>query len=115
MAVIDNALMRDAAVTAAGTTQADAAAVKVKHALVTSIVAGAGVVLQELFCSVHAEGSVHNGVAAAGAAETGQALLIYPWSGAAFNGQAVNLPLTLPAGSGCRWVYFSPTKIGITY
>ena len=115
MAVLDNALLRATGVAGAGTTQATATAISAKHVLTAEVTAGAGVVLQQQFCSEHQEGTIHNGSASAGAASTGAALLVYPGSGAAFNGQTTDLPLTLPSGKGCRWVYFNPTTIGVIY
>ena len=115
MASLDNPDLRATGISGAGTTQATATALRHKHVLTAEITAGAGVILQQQFCSEHAEGTIHNGSAAAGAASTGAALLVYPWVGAAFNGQAANTALTLPAGKGCRWVYFNATTIGIIY
>lgn len=115
MAVIDNAQLRTTSFAPAGTTQATATAVAHKHVLTASFTQGAGAVLQQQFCATMEEGTIHNGSAAAGAVSTGQSLLIYPWSGAAFNGQAANKALTLPAGKGCRWVYLNSTTIGIIY
>lgn len=115
MATIDDAALRDTAVSAVGTTQATATPIKVKHAMTSEVTAGAGVVLVEYNCAKMSQGTIHNGSAAAGAVSTGAALLIYPWSGAAFNGQAVDSPLSLPAGMGCHWVYLNSAKIGIIY
>ena len=103
--------LRSAGVAAAGTTQATAATVLFKHALVTTVGAGSGVVLQEYFCSNNQAGTIFNGASPL----TGENLLIYPWSGATFNGQTADRPLSLPAGKGCMWVYLNSTTIGIIF
>lgn len=115
MAVLDNPDLRNTAVAAAGTTQTDATVITWETVLVPTITQGAGVVLKEQFCVTAKRGRIYNGAAAAGATSTGQSLLVYPWSGAAFNGQTVDQPLTLPAGTGMMWEYLTSTKIGILY
>lgn len=112
MAVISNAELRGTALTPAGTTQSDAANVGRRHAQTdTSFTAGAGVILKELTCQQFEWGTLFNGASSV----SGPALLVYPWSGASFNGQTANAALTLPAGSGCMWVYLNSTTIGIIY
>lgn len=108
MAIHDLVDLRSTTVAAAGTTQADATKIQHKHSLVATVAAGAGVVLQQDWSAVREQGTIFNGAAAT-------ALLVYPWSGASFNGQTADLPLTLPAGAGCHWVYFSTTNIGVIF
>ena len=96
-----------AAVTAAGTTQGTATTLKSNHSLVTVVADGAtGVILKayppgEVF-------SVANGDAA-------QSLLVYPPSGAAFNGQTANDPITLPVGFCAMGRVISNTVILVTF
>jgi hypothetical protein len=108
MALIDVPEHRATALAPAGTTQADAALVKSKHALVASFTAGAGVKLQELMSAQFEWGTIFNG-------DSADAVLVYPWLGAAFNGRTANDPLTLPAGKGAMWVYLNATTLGVIY
>jgi hypothetical protein len=108
MAVLDVPEHRATALAPAGTTQADAALIKTKHALVASFTAGAGIRLQQSQSASFEWGTVFNG-------DTADAVLVYPWSGAAFNGQTADQPLTLPAGKGAMWVYLNATTLGLIY
>jgi hypothetical protein len=108
MAVLDVPEHRATALSPAGTTQSDAALVTTKHAIVASFTAGAGIVLQQQQCAIFEWGTIFNG-------DSADAVLIYPWSGAAFNGQATNDPLTLPAGKGAMWVYLNTTTLGVIF
>jgi hypothetical protein len=108
MAILDVPESRATALAPAGTGQSDAALIKTKHALVASFTAGAGIRLQQSQAAKDEWGTVFNGDAA-------DAVLIYPWSGAAFNGQAANAPLTLPAGKGAMWVYLNATTLGVIF
>ncbi len=86
---------------AAGTTQGTAAAVTAFHCYVTTVAAGAGVILLQ-----RAPGSEYS-LCNAGA----NALLVYPWSGASFNGATADAPLTLPV-NGAAWIkVISSTKL----
>lgn len=96
-----------AAVTAAGTTQGTATTLTTNHSLVTVVTDSAnGVILKayppgEVF-------SVANGDAA-------QSLKVYPPSGAAFNGQTANDPITLPVGFAAFGRVLSNTVIIVTF
>jgi len=92
--------------TSSGTTQATAATLLADHAVVESVASGAGVILKpahggEAF-------SVANG-------DASDALLIYPPSGASFNGAAADTPLTLPPQRAAYFVFVSATKINAIY
>ena len=106
--------LRSTSVVAAGTTQATATVITHRFATVADgITLGAGVVLTEANCNNFGWGTIANGELAAGASESGASLLVYPWSGASFNGQAADTPLNLEAGKTCMWVYMSSTQIQV--
>lgn len=93
----------DVAVTlaAAGTTQGTATPVSAYHCHVTTCAAGAGVIL----VAVGPDG--HYTIAN----DTSNALLVYPWSGAAFNGATANLPASIPAHAAGMFKPINATKI----
>lgn len=90
-----------ATLSAAGTNQATATEVTAYHCYVTTVAAGSGIVLLK-----RAPGSEYS-VANAGA----NALLVYPWSGAAFNGATADLPLSIPVNGAAWFKVISATKI----
>jgi hypothetical protein len=108
MAVLDVPEHRATALSPAGTSQTDAAPITTKHALVASFTAGAGIRLLQKQSAEFEWGTIFNG-------DSEDAVLVYPWSGAAFNGQAANAPLTLPAGKGAMWVYLNATTLGVIF
>lgn len=91
----------DTAGTAAGSTQSDATELTSDWVAVTTCTLGQGVKLKE--SPFPSPKGVSN--------ESTTNLLVYPWSGAAFNGETANDPLTLPAGSAAIFFCFSSTKI----
>ena len=91
---------------AAGTTQATATAVTADHVLVTTVVGADGVRL--VGQPDGAECSVAN-------ATTTDGLLVYPPTGAAFNGQTANDPINLPEGKAAWFKYLTSTKILAVY
>lgn len=91
-----------ATLSAAGTTQSDAAAVTAAHVYVTTVGAGAGVKL------VAREAGFNFSVANAQGAN---ALLVYPWSGASFNGATADLPVNIPANGAAWFKVVTATKI----
>lgn len=108
MAVLDVPEHRALSLAPAGTAQSDAAPVSTQHSLVASFTAGAGIRLQQFQCAGFEWGTIFNG-------DSADAVLVYPWAGAAFNGQTANDPLTLPAGKGAMWVYLNATTLGVIY
>lgn len=90
-------------VTATGTTQATAAICPADHVEVTVVTASnRGVILTE---------SAFGHIKSVINADSTETLFIYPWVGAAINGQAANLYLALPPGRGALFMCMSPTKI----
>lgn len=91
------------AVTATGTTQAGAAPMPAGFAIVDTVTSSAdGVILR-------AQGPMTvSGVANTDSADN---LMVYPWSGASFNGGTADLPLTLPPNKSALFVEMSSTKI----
>lgn len=116
MAVIDVPQNRGTARTPAGTTTTDATLMhRQQEQTDTAFTQGAGVKLQETIAAKYGWGTVFNASGAAGVSATGQSLLVYPWTGAAFNGQAVDTPVSVPAGAGMMWVFLTSTKVGVIY
>lgn len=111
MAVIDNAALRNTSFAPAGTTQATATAVQDKVVLTATFgITANGAVLVEKNCADLGFGTIYNGNA-----DTGSNLYVYPWSGAAFNGQSANSAVIVPPGKGMRWEYLTSTKIGVIF
>ena len=90
------------AVAAAGTTAATATIAPADHIEVTTATVNQGVILTEK--SAPALKSVIN--------STTVAIKVYPWSGAAFNGQTANAAILLNPGGMAWFMCHSPTKIG---
>lgn len=86
----------------AGTTQATASSCLADHVSVPTVTAGAGVIL-----------TPGNGgdIRTVTNADQDSELLVYPPSGAAFNGITADLPLTLPSAKAALFVFTSPTTI----
>lgn len=91
------------AVTATGTTVADAYAIKADVTQFTTVTSGTGAIIPASL-PVHSEIRIYN----AGA----YALSIYPPTGGYINGGAVNTAVSLPAGEGCLISRLSATKFG---
>ena len=93
--------------TAAGTTQGTATTATADHIEVTTVTSSDyGVILKA--GSAGQDRSVIN-------ADATEVLYVYPWSGAAFNGQTADAPLALPAGRAAWFKILSPTKIVAIY
>lgn len=90
-----------ATLTAAGTNQGTATAVTAYHTVVTTVSFGSGVALTK--CAPGREFSIAN----AGA----NALRIYPWADAAFNGATANDPISIPINGAAWFKVISATKI----
>lgn len=99
-------------VTAAGTTQGTATTLPANHCIVTTVTDAAnGVVLKAL-----ARGEVFSVANGDGAgAVGGQALKVYPPSGASFNGMTANDPITLPPGFCAQGRFVSNTAIMVSF
>jgi len=91
----------------AGTTQATATLCTADNVSVTTVTAGQGVILAT--GNAFQMRSVGNHTSAA----TGTSLLVYPPVGSAFNGQAANLALNLPAGRAAIFLFLSSTAINV--
>lgn len=87
---------------AAGTTQATANTTLADHVMVTTVTAGAGVILHA--GNADEERSVVNATSTDG-------LMVYPPVGGAFNGAAANAALELPARSGARFRFYNALTI----
>ena len=88
--------------TTAGSTQATATDMLADHVSVPTVGSGEGIILpaanaSDFFTATNADDDNN--------------LLVYPPSGAAFNGKTVNTPLDLPPGAAALFVFTSPTKI----
>lgn len=92
----------DASVSAAGSSSSDATTLPANHCWVDTVTSGQGVIIPAI-----AEGEVFS-VANADSTED---LLVYPPSGASFNGATADAAITLPAASACWGRFVSPTKI----
>jgi hypothetical protein len=93
----------EAAQSAAGTTSATATTLKADHNWVATVTDAAnGVILKAA-----PPGSVLSAVNA----DAGQAMNVYPWSGANFNGATADLPVTLPPNTSALFFVHSNTKI----
>lgn len=90
-----------ATLSAAGTTQGTATAVTAYHCCVTTCAAGAGVILTAV--GPDGQFTISN--------HTSNALLVYPWSGAGFNGATANLPASIPAHGAGVFKPINSTKI----
>ena len=90
--------------TAAGSSQSDAQPLAAGMVEVTAVGAGEGVLLR-------AQGP--GTISVVSNADDTQALNVYPWSGAAFNGKTANLPLVLAYGDAAMFVEISATKIAV--
>lgn len=111
MAIIDGASSRNTSFAPAGTTQATATPVQDKVVLTATFgITATGAILVEKNCVDQGFGTIYNGNA-----NTGPNLEIYPWSGAAFNGQTADASVSLPPGKGMRWEYLTATKIGVIF
>ena len=94
-------------VAAAGTTAATATALPADHCYVSTVAAGAdGVILVQT-----RDGMMKTVANAVDTVSSVVALKVYPWSGAAFNGQTADEALVLPAGKGALFFCHTPTKI----
>lgn len=88
---------------AAGTTQSDATTLAANHVEVGTATAGQGVILtaypaKEVFTVLNT---------------SGVSLLVYPPSGAAFNGGTANDALNLPDGTACFGRFLTSTTIAV--
>lgn len=90
--------------TAAGSSQSDAQPLAAAMVEVTAVTAGQGVRLR-------AQGPGTISVVSNG--DDTEALNVYPWTGAAFNGKSANLPLVLAYGDAAMFVEISATKIAV--
>ena len=88
-------------VVAAGTSQSDATTLPASHCEVGTATVNQGVVLKQA-----PENHVFTVLNTSGAS-----ILVYPPSGAGFNGNTANLPLNLPDGVACFGRFLSKTII----
>lgn len=88
--------------TTAGSTQATAAQMVADHVSVPNAGSGEGVILPAANAS--------DWFTCTNADQT-DGFFLYPPSGAAFNGETADAPLTMPPGSAALFVFTSPTKI----
>ncbi len=89
--------------TTSGSTQATAAPLIADHVSIPAAGNGEGVILpaanaSDWFTIANEDASTDS-------------ILVYPPSGAAFNGKSADIPLMLPANSAALFVFTSPTKI----
>lgn len=92
---------------AAGTTAATATTLTADHNWIATVTsAAAGVILKER--PLHSFMSVTN-------ADSTDALSVYPWSGANFNGATADYPVVLPANTTAWFFVFSNTKISCMF
>lgn len=89
-------------VSAAGTTQSDATTLPANHCEVSTVTAGSGVIVK-----AYARGEVFS----VSNADANDPLLVYPPSGASFNGATADLPATVPARGACFGRFITSTKI----
>ena len=89
-------------IAAAGTTAATATTLPANHCEVATVSDGQGVIVK-----AYPAGEVFS-VSNAG---SGANLLVYPPTGAAFNGKAADVPVTLPRHTACHGRFLTAAKI----
>ena len=99
-----SALCKDVAtsVAAAGTTQATATELTAAACEVTSVAAGAGVVLSSQLAAGDSQGVFNAGA---------NAVKVYPPTGMQINALAANVPMTLAVNTGCMFQCVSTTRV----